>query len=131
MHIWRVLFIVGMAVPAISGVERSHAADEITRLGEPRRNIERQARSVQIVAGETSRYNPDGSGVFPVMIYPSGGLVVEAVFTVTTASICKSVLAAYDRRLRAQHPGKIRHGLYCASIADGKVRSIDIVAKSF
>jgi hypothetical protein len=108
------------------------AADEIAKLGEPRRNVVARARSAQEVGQLLASGNPNASGVFPLMIFPSNSLVVENVFAVLPSpATCKSVFTAYDQRLRAQHGNKIRHGLYCVSVADGKLKSVETIAKSY
>jgi hypothetical protein len=109
----------------------AYAADEIAQFGEPRRNVEPRARSAQVVGQQLAVRDPSASGVFPVMIFPSNVLVVENVYAMVPPSKCRSVLAAYDRRLRAKYGDKIRHGLYCMSVSNGKLISVDTVAKSF
>ena len=102
------------------------AVDIIAKLGEPRRNVVARARSAQEVAQQLANGNPNVSGVFPLMIFPSNALVVENIFAMVPSSAkCKSVFAAYDQNLRAQHGNKIRHGLYCVSVANGKLKSIE------
>ena len=122
-----------MFLAAAGLADGARAADDvITKLGEPRRNVEPRERPVQIVADGIARNNATITGVFPLMIWPSNALFVEAVFGPQRAAVCRSTLADYNRRLVAQHgSSKIRHGLYCVSIANGKVTSIDTVAKSF
>lgn len=108
------------------------AADEIDKLGPPRRNVVSQPRSVQQVAEQLAGGQAGVSGVIPLMIFPSNALIVENSFAVVkTSAACRTVLAAYDQRLRAKYGSKIKHGLYCVNIADGKPKSIDTVAKSF
>ena len=110
----------------------AHAADEIAQFGEPRRNVVfARARSAQAVGQELAVRDPAASGVYPVMIFPSNTAVVENVYSIVPPSKCRSVLGAYDRRLRAKYGDKIRHGLYCVSVSNGKLISIDTVAKSF
>jgi hypothetical protein len=106
--------------------------DIISKLGEPRRNVTTRARSVDEVSHQLARTYPGVTGVIPLMIFPSNSLVVENAFkALASPTTCRSILADYDRRLRAQHGDKIRHGLYCVSVADGKLKSIDTIAKSF
>lgn len=106
--------------------------DIIAKLGEPRRNVVPRARSAEEVAQQLARAQSTVTGVIPLMIFPSNALVVENAFgAVPSPTACRTIFAAYDRRLRAQHGDKIRHGLYCVSIADGKLKSIDTIAKSF
>lgn len=130
-RLFRFLLLASVVVVAMPLDGPAIAAEEIAKLGEPRRNVVPQARPTQGVAQLLARERPAASGVIPLMIWPSNGLVVEAAFDMVSLATCKSILAAYDRRLRAQHGDKIRHGLYCVSIAGGKLKSIDTVAKSF
>jgi hypothetical protein len=120
---------------AVAATPAARAADAINEiiapLGEPRRNVVPQARSAQMVGQQLAIRDPAASGVFPVMIFPSNALVVENVYGTVPPSKCRSVLATYDRRLRAKYGDKIRHGLYCVSVSNGKLISIDTVAKSF
>jgi len=120
--------VAGMALTD----SRANAADEIARLGEPRRKVVARARTVQVVAQDLASRNADVSGVFPVMIFSSNALVVENVYAAAQPpSACKSIFAAYDSRLRARYGSQIRHGLYCVSIARGQVKAIETVAKSY
>jgi hypothetical protein len=120
---------------AVSLVEMVHAADDIVAKlgGEPRRNVVPQARPVDVVAREVVPYEPTASGAYPVMIFPTNALVVEAVFPLMKSpGNCRSILADYDKRLRAQYgSSKIRHRLYCLLFDNGKLKSINTVATSF
>lgn len=108
------------------------AADEIDKLGPPRRNVVSQPRPVQQLAQQLASGQPGVSGVIPLMIFPSNALIVENSFAlVRTPAACTTVLAAYDQRLRAKYGNKVKHGLYCVTIGDGSAKSIATVAKSF
>ena len=124
--------LAAIALIAMLSTDPALADDIIAKLGEPRRNVTAKARAADEVSRQLARTYPGVTGVIPLMIFPSNALVVENAFkAVASPATCRSILADYDRRLRDQHGDKIRHGLYCVSIADGNLKSIDTIAKSF
>lgn len=126
------LGIATIVLIAFLSADLAIADDIIAKLGEPRRNVVGRARSADEVSHQLTRTYPAVTGVIPLMIFPSNSWVVEAAFkAIESPTTCRSILAAYDRRLRTQHGDKIRHGLYCVSIAEGKLKSIDTIAKTF
>lgn len=127
-----VLSLAAVVLIAILSTSPALSDDIIAKLGEPRRNVTTKARSADEVSRQLARTYPGVTGVIPLMIFPSNSLVVENAFkAIASPTTCRSILADYDRRLRAQHGDKIRHGFYCVSIADGNLKSIDTIAKSF
>jgi hypothetical protein len=127
-----ILGITTIVLIAFLSADLAIADDIIAKLGEPRRNVVGRARSADEVSHQLARTYSAVTGVIPLMIFPSNSLVVEAAFkAIESPTTCRSILSAYDRRLRAEHGDKIRHGLYCVSISDGKLKSIDTIAKSF
>ena len=89
-------------------------------------------RSIEEVARQAVRNYPGVTASLPVMIFPSKGAMVEGVFNPVPRAKCRSVLSSYNAYLRSKYTSKeAPNALYCVSIADGQVKSIETIVKNY
>lgn len=118
--------VVAAATPSLAG-------SNLEELGHPRRNVVNKRRPVEQILAPAGAWKPLGTGSIPVMVFPTGNLIVEHVWpTMATEQACKDAFTSYNKAQLSQYGAKkVQHALYCAQVENGAVKKVVTVVKSF